>query len=212
MQHPVHVRFAVTDCPSIATTSLCTTHCTGYDSTNSLPTSNIELYLHDSTNLSYPHRTSSCAQLQLDHTSYRHLPSSWRPHRTAMDFAHTFVIPTINCPPCCICYLAFVSFIVFGCHYSHALNLIHLWGRHAYRLRNRYSLFREKRTVSYHLLTQRVSFKWHFEAKGVWKKFSSKFEFQWGPVCRIVKTSYREKEIFDTRYRCFFLVEETFCR
>ena len=101
-----------------------------------LPASNIQLYLHDSTYATYPHRIFSCAYLWLDHASYRPYPSSWRPNTTATDFTHTFVIPTINYHPCCICYLAFVSFIVFGCHYSHALNLNHLRGRHAYRLRN----------------------------------------------------------------------------
>ena len=61
-----------------------------------LPASNIQLYLHDSTYASYPHRTSSCAQLWLDHTSYWHHPSSWRPNTTATDFTHTFVIPAIK--------------------------------------------------------------------------------------------------------------------
>ena len=107
------------------------------DSTDlSLPASNIQLYFHDSTYVSYPHRTSSCAHLRLNHTSYRHHPSSWRPITTATDFTYAFVIPTINRHFCCICYLAFVPFIVFGCHYSHALNLSQLRGRHAYRLRN----------------------------------------------------------------------------
>ena len=43
---------------------------------------------------------------------------------------------TINCHLYYVCYLAFVSFIFFGCHYSHGLNLNHLRGRRAYRLRN----------------------------------------------------------------------------
>ena len=34
---------------------------------------------YDSTNTSYPHQISSCAHLRLDHTSYQHHPSSWRP-------------------------------------------------------------------------------------------------------------------------------------
>ena len=51
----------------------------------SLPASNIQLYLHDSTYASYPRRTSSCEHLQLDHTSWWHHPSSWRPHTTAAD-------------------------------------------------------------------------------------------------------------------------------
>ena len=79
-----------------------------------LPASNT--YLHDSTYACYPHRTSSCTHLRLDHTSYRHHPSSWRLNTTASDFTHTFVNLTINCHFCYICYLAFVSFIVFGCH------------------------------------------------------------------------------------------------
>ena len=77
---------------------------------------------NDSTALSYPQRSPDCIP-RLDHTSYRHHPSSWRPHTTATDFTYTFVIPTINRHFRNICYLAFVPFIVFGCHYSHALNL-----------------------------------------------------------------------------------------
>ena len=99
---------------------------------------NIQLYLHDSTYATYPRRTSSCAHLRLDHTSYRHHPTSWKTNTTATDFTHTFVIPTVNRHFCCICYLVFVPFIVFGCHYSHALNLNHLQGRHAYRLCNKF--------------------------------------------------------------------------
>ena len=87
---------------------------------------------NDSTDLSFSQRSSSSAHLRLDLTSYRHHPSNWRPNTTATDF-----IPTINRHFCCICHLAFVPFIVFGCHYSHALNLKHLRGRHTYRLRNK---------------------------------------------------------------------------
>ena len=43
------------------------------------------------------------------------------PNTTATDFTHALVNTTINCHLCCICYLTFVSFIVFGCHCSHAL-------------------------------------------------------------------------------------------
>ena len=81
-------------------------------------------HLHDSTYASYPHRMPSCAHPRLDDTSYRHHPSSWRPHTTASDFTYTFLIPAIKLSlllyllPC-----LFVPFIVFGCHYSHALNL-----------------------------------------------------------------------------------------
>ena len=53
---------------------------------------------------------------------------------TTTIFTHTFVIPTINCHFCYICHLAFVSFIVCGCHYSHALTKKHLRGQRAYRL------------------------------------------------------------------------------
>ena len=53
---------------------------------------------------------------------------------TATNFTHALVNTTINGHLCFICYLAFVSFIVFGCHYPHALNLNHLRGRHAYHL------------------------------------------------------------------------------
>ena len=80
------------------------------DSTDlSLPASNIQLYLHDSTYASYPRRTSSCAHLRLDHTSCRHHPSSRRLHTSAQDFTYTFVIPAINRHFCCICYLASLS-------------------------------------------------------------------------------------------------------
>ena len=41
-----------------------------------LPATIVRLYLHDSAYASYPHRTFRCAQLRLDHTSYRHHPSS----------------------------------------------------------------------------------------------------------------------------------------
>ena len=80
----------------------------------------------------------------------RHHPSSWRPNTTAMDFTHTFVIPTINHHFCCICYPAFAPFSVFDCHYSHALNLNHLRGWHAYRLRNTINKgkFFEKRKIN----------------------------------------------------------------
>ena len=90
---------------------------------------------HNSTFTSYSQLTSSCAHLRLNHTSYQHYHSSWMPNITTTDFTHTFVNLTKICHFCYICYLAFVSFIVFGCH-LHALNLIHLRGRHAYRLCN----------------------------------------------------------------------------
>ena len=77
----------------------------------------------------------------------RQLPSSNIQLRTS-----TMVVNlTINRHFCCICYLAFVSFIVFGCHYSHALNLKHLRGRHAYQLRNNTKPSRQVR-LTYKLL------------------------------------------------------------
>ena len=207
MQHPVHVRLAITDCPSIATTCLCTTRCTGNQPNRPPPVNptycqNRDIDLPTTTDLSYQQRSSSCIQqlnrpqlpamiIQLYPTTrpisasrydrpaafsdltdnYPHQTSSCisttrptpatltehptshiydltipvidithlaeDPNTTATDFTHTFVILTINCHPCCICYLTFVSFIVFSYHYSHALNLKkHLLGRHAYRLRN----------------------------------------------------------------------------
>ena len=60
------------------------------------------------------------ASLWLDHTSYQHHPSSWR-HSYYYHKLYTMLVNTaINCHLGYICYLAFVSFIVFGCHYSHA--------------------------------------------------------------------------------------------
>ena len=152
---------------------------------------------YDSTDLSYPQRSSSCIQrldrpqllttiVQLHSTTrptsaYSHQISSCisttrptsatliehpaehiydstipaidithlaeDPNTTATDFTHTFVIPTINGHFCCICYLTFVPFIVFGCHYSHALNLNRLRGRHAYRLRNSWQVAIEKNLI-----------------------------------------------------------------
>ena len=56
------------------------------DSTDlSLPASNIQLYLPDSTYASDPRRTPSCEHLQFNQTSYQHHPSSWRSHTTATD-------------------------------------------------------------------------------------------------------------------------------
>ena len=43
--------------------------------------------------------------------------------------------------------------------------------------------------------------------RGIWKKFDPKFEFQHVPANEIVKTSYKEKEIFYTRYRVFSLAD-----
>ena len=62
---------------------------------------------------------------------------------------------------------------------------------------------------------ERVSFRRHFGPEGIWKKFYTKFEFQRGPAYGISKTSYREIEIFYSRYRVFsrmlasFLLIET---
>ena len=84
---------------------------------------------YDSTNDSYPHRTSSCFLFDstIPATDINHLAEDI--NTTSPDFTHTFVISTINCHFCYICYLGFVSFIVFGCHYSYAINLNHLQGR-----------------------------------------------------------------------------------
>ena len=107
---------------------------------------------YDSTN-SYPHQTSSCISTTrptpatlVEHPAAHiydstipaiditHLAED--PNTTATDFTHALVNTTINCYLYYIYYLAFVSFIVFGRHYLHALNLKHLRGRRAYRLRN----------------------------------------------------------------------------
>ena len=107
---------------------------------------------YDSTD-GYPHQTSSCISTTrptpatlIEHPAAHiynstipaiditHLAED--PNTTATDFTHAIVNTTIN-RHLYICYLAFVSFIVFGCHYSHALNLKYLQGRHAYRLHNR---------------------------------------------------------------------------
>ena len=147
MQHLAHLRLTVRASNPIDTPQVNTAYCKNRnidlpfnDSTDlsfqqrlsscivpldrpQLPATIVQLYFHDSTYASYPHRMSSCAQLRLDHTSYRHHPSRWRPRTTATDFTYTFVIPAINRHFCCIYYLVFVPFIVFGCQYSHALNL-----------------------------------------------------------------------------------------
>ena len=52
--------------------------------------------------------------------------------------------------------------------------------------------------------SKRVGFGRHF-GEGLWKKFDTKFEFLWELAYRIIKTSHREKEIFNTRYRAFFM-------
>ena len=94
---------------------------------------------NDSTD-GYPHQTSGCISTTrptpatpIEHPAPHIYDSTISaiditylaedPNTTATDFTHTFVNLTINRHFCCICYLAFVSFIVSGCHYSHALNL-----------------------------------------------------------------------------------------
>ena len=91
---------------------------------------------YDSTD-SYPHQTSGCISTTRPTPAIDITHLAEDPNTTATNFTHTFVNLTINRHFCCICYLAFVSFIVFGCHYLHALNLNHLQGRHAYRPRNK---------------------------------------------------------------------------
>ena len=44
-------------------------------------------------------------------------------------------------------------------------------------------------------------FETYFGEEGLWKKFLL------GPAYRIVKTSHREKEIFNNRYKMFFLAD-----
>ena len=110
LQQLAYVRLAVRASYQIDTPPVNPTNC-----------QNRDIDSNDSTDLSYPQRSPSCIP-RLDHTSYRHHPSSWRPHTTATNFTYAFVNLTINRHFCCICYLAFVPFIVFGCHYSHTLN------------------------------------------------------------------------------------------
>ena len=87
---------------------------------------------------SYPHRTSTCANLRLGHTSYRHHPSSWRPRYNRHGlYAHVCKSDNKSSLLLYLLPRLLSSFIVFGCHYSHTLNLKHLRGRHTYRLRNK---------------------------------------------------------------------------
>ena len=53
------------------------------------------------------------------------------------------------------------------------------------------------------LYSKRVGFGRHFW-EGLWMKFNTKCGYLRGPVYRIVNTSHREKEIFNTRYKMFF--------
>ena len=85
----------------------------------------------------YPNQTSSCISTTRPTPAIDITHLAEDPNTTATDFTHTLVIPTINRHFCCICHFAFVSFIVFDCHYSHTLNLNYLLGRRAYRLRNK---------------------------------------------------------------------------
>ena len=103
-----------------------------------LPASNIELYLHDSIYASYPHRTSSCTHLRLDHTSYGHHPSSWRPKYNRHGL-YTHVCKSDNklslllylLPRLCFLHCLWLSLLA-------RFNLKHLQGWRAYRLRNSY--------------------------------------------------------------------------
>ena len=58
------------------------------------------------------------------------------PNTTATDFTHTFVNTTINCHLCYICHIAFCFLHCLWLSLLARLNLKHLRGRHAYRLRN----------------------------------------------------------------------------
>ena len=69
MQHPVHVRLAVMDCPNIATTSLCMTRCTGWQPDRPPPPpvnptycQNWDIDLTTTTDFSYLQRSPSCIQ------------------------------------------------------------------------------------------------------------------------------------------------------
>ena len=57
--------------------------------------------------------------LRLEHTSYWHRPSRWRPNTTTTSvISDNKLSSLLYLLPC-----LFVPFIIFGCHYSHALNL-----------------------------------------------------------------------------------------
>ena len=88
-----------------------------------LPASNIQL------------RTSTTRPYQL-----RHHPSSWRLNTTATDFTHTFANLTMNCHFSYIVTSPLFASLSLAINYSLTLNLNHLRGRHAYRLRNIYSV------------------------------------------------------------------------
>ena len=105
------------------TSASCNDRPTAFDSTRPMPATLIE------------HPAAHIYNSTIPAIDIAHLAED--PNTTAMDFTYTFVNLTINYHFCCIYYLAFVPFIVFGCHYSHALNLKRLQGRHAYRLHNR---------------------------------------------------------------------------
>ena len=113
---------------------------------------------------------------------------------------HTFVNLTIIRHFCCICYLVFVSFIVFGCHYSHALNLKHLRGRYAYRLCNT-AIKKSKQTFS----------KWSASINSAWGKIYIKYV--WMCVCvgacvhtRVYTYEYMNLHTFFNGFSSIFLV------
>ena len=174
LQQLAYVRLAVRASNQINTPRLTQlTIKTGISNYQSRPTSathnDCPAAFNNSTDLSFPQRSSSCIQ-QLDqpqlpttiiqlHPTTRPISATSSDHLAAhiydstipatdilhlaedtnttnTNFTHALVNTTINCHLGYICYLGFVSFIVFGCHNSQALNLKHLRGRHAYRLRN----------------------------------------------------------------------------
>ena len=88
---------------------------------------------YDSTDTSYLQWSSSCAHLRFDHTSYQHHPSSSRHkyyyHKLYIcackhDNKLLYLLP-------CLCFLHCLWLSLLA-----RFNLNHLWGRHAYWLRN----------------------------------------------------------------------------
>ena len=143
MQHPVHVRRAVRTALALqqlahvrlAVRASNQIDTTPVNTTTSATRNDRPAAFNDSTDLSFPQRSSSCI-LRLDRPQlpativqlrkYSTIPATDITHlaedtdTTTVNFTHALVNMTINCHLCYICYLAFVSFIIFGCHYSHA--------------------------------------------------------------------------------------------
>ena len=152
MQHPVHVRRAVRT--TLALQQLARVRLAAWASnqidtprltkrtvkTETLiyqprPTSAIRndrpAVFTDSTDTSYPQRSSSCTSTSRPTSATRndHPAASYDSTIPVTNITHLAedkyncygLYMTINCHLCCIGYLAFVSFIVFDCHYSHGL-------------------------------------------------------------------------------------------